>query len=63
MNVCASAAALIFHVWEETLYAKKQHIAYSRGSIATGEQDAQKFFDTSESYKKNYQKDERFYII
>lgn len=62
MNVCASAAALIFMSGKRRFMLKNSTLLIHEGSIATGEQDAQKFFDTSESYKKIVKKMKDFIL-
>lgn len=62
MNVCASAAALIFMCGKKRFMLKNSTLLIHEGSIATGEQDAQKFFDTSESYKKIIKKMKDFIL-
>jgi ATP-dependent Clp protease, protease subunit len=52
MNVCASAAALIFISGKKRYMLKNATVLIHEGSISTGEQDAVKFMDASESYKK-----------
>lgn len=62
MNVCASAAALIFMCGKKRFMLKNSTLLIHEGSIATGEQDAQKFFDASESYKKLVKKMKDFIL-
>jgi ATP-dependent protease ClpP protease subunit len=62
MNVCASAAALIFMSGSKRYMLKNATILIHEGSISTGEQDAIKFMDTTESYKKILKKMKDFIL-
>jgi ATP-dependent protease ClpP protease subunit len=63
MNVCASAAALIFMSGSKRYMLKNATILIHEGSISTGEQDAVKFMDASESYKKILKKMKDFILL
>jgi len=62
MNVCASAAALIFMSGSKRYMLKNATILIHEGSITAGEQDATKFMDATESYKKILKKMKEFIL-
>jgi ATP-dependent protease ClpP protease subunit len=63
MNICASAAALVFMCGKKRFMLKNSTLLIHEGSISVGEHDTEKFFDVSESYKKIVKKMKDFVLL